>query len=396
MWTPEDQAERLAQLLHRRRELRTVNDDDNPFGAIIRRDELFVESSDVTQVEEAMGRWAGDRHDLEDLGVAHFKLGGQVDVPELIGDRFSPEGARPLASPVHMFRGEPRYGGGPATTPQPLRAAPSAPKAAGSARRQVTVAVLDTGIAAHPWFPAGSWAANEDVVDDEPDENNDYRLDAQAGHGTFVAGVVRQHAPDAALIVDRVLSSDGVCDELQLLRALRRLGRRVRDTGARVDVVNLSLGAYTLDDRPPAQVSRAIRDLGADAVVVAAAGNAGSDRPFWPAALDHVVGVGARSAEDGDSRAEFSNHGDWVDVWAEGEHVASSFLVFDGPLPKTANIDPDCFTGFATWSGTSFAAPRVAAEIARRSAEQDVPAARVQAEAVASFGFAPHDGGSRS
>jgi hypothetical protein len=75
-------------------------------------------------------------------------------------------------------------------------------------------------------------------------------------------------------------------------------------------------------------------------VVVAAAGNNASDRVFWPAAFDSVVGVGAQRA-DGRGRTPFSNHGPWVDAWAPGDRVASSFVSFDGPQDEAPNADID-------------------------------------------------------
>ena len=66
----------------------------------------------------------------------------------------------------------------------------------------------------------------------------------------------------------------------------------------------------------------------------------------------------------------FSNAADWVSGYALGAQVFSTQPVtFDGSLEPTARggqqpretVDPDDFgSGFATWSGTSFAAPAVA------------------------------------
>lgn len=366
MRTPEQQQARLERLLARRPEFRTVGAGDDPRSAIIRRDALLVPATHAARVEESVREWTDRRDDLEHLGMARFTLRRDADVPDLITGSLTPAGGDALASPIHLFRGEPDYGGGPVGPPSPLADTPPVPGQATG--RPVHVAILDTGLAAHPWFPANTWTALGGDVDDRLDADHDYELDAQAGHGTFIGGVVRQHAPGARLLIGRVLSSIGVCDEVELLEALHLLGTQSR--GHRIDVLNLSLGAYTWDDRPPAGVAETLKRLGPDAVVVAAAGNNGTDRKFWPAALDDVVAVGAL-AEDGLGRAEFSNHGPWVDAWAVGEHVPSSFVVFDGPMPPTANIDPDCFKGFATWSGTSFAAPRVAAALAHRAAERD-------------------------
>jgi subtilisin family serine protease len=259
----------------------------------------------------------------------------------------------------------------------------------------VTIAILDTGInAAHPWFPRGAWDAVDRDVADRLDTDNDYQLDAQAGHGTFIAGVVRQHAPGAHLSISRVLGSDGVCDEVDLLQAINALHHRGSAAKNRIGVLNLSLGAYTWNDRPPALLAQAIEQLGPDTVVVAAAGNNASDRVFWPAAFDSVVAVGAQAA-DRQRRTQFSNHGPWVNAWAPGDRVASSFVSFDGPEDETPNadIDSDCFTGFATWSGTSFAAPRISAELAHRAQEQKTTPRTVLGSVLADFA-AEGNGGS--
>lgn len=362
--------DRLARLLERHPELCAVRSED-PSGAIIRRGELLVPARHAAEVEQAARRWTDRRTDLEALGAARFSLRHDTDVLDLIDSRLSPAGGEASAAPVHMFRGEPSYQGGPGGVPSPLAAAdaaPSLPPAPPSAHA-VTVAVLDTGLAAaHPWFPADRWEAVGDDVEDRLDTDNDYELDAQAGHGTFIAGIVRQHAPGARLMVGRVLGSDGVCDEVDLLLALNALRASATGRNRRIGVLNLSLGAYTWNDQPPALLSLAIEAIAAETVVVAAAGNNSSDRVFWPAAFAPVVAVGALTA-DGSGPAPFTNHGPWVDSWAPGEGVTSSFVTFDGPGGPDGPDGPDSdrFTGFATWSGTSFAAPRVAADVAHRA-----------------------------
>jgi subtilisin family serine protease len=377
--------ERLSRLLDRHPEFYPAGP-DLPSGAIIRKREMLVAASNAGAVEEAARRWTDRRENLEPLGLARFTMHPDTDIADLIATQFSPEGQDALAAPVHMFRGEPHYEGGPGSAPAPVTTPPPAPAKASSSHA-VTVAILDTGInAAHPWFPRSAWEAVDPDVDDRLDTDNDYELDSQAGHGTFIAGIARQHAPGAHLSISRVLGSDGVCDEVDLLEAINALRGRSAAGKNRIGVLNLSLGAYTWNDRPPALLSQAIQRLGADTVVVAAAGNNASDRVFWPAAFDSVVGVGAQTA-DGRGRTPFSNHGSWVDAWAPGDRVASSFVSFDGPDDEAPNadIDADCFTGFATWSGTSFAAPRIAAELARRAQDQKTSPRQVLPSVLADF-----------
>jgi subtilisin family serine protease len=86
------------------------------------------------------------------------------------------------------------------------------------------------------------------------------------------------------------------------------------------------------------------------------------------------------------SKALFSDDGGWVDAWASGAAVVSTFPTDTncsrspeirtrahpaGEMPPAAalpreSLDPDDYSdGFAVWSGTSFSAPLLAAQIAR-------------------------------
>ena len=181
--------------------------------------------------------------------------------------------------------------------------------------------------------------------------------------------MVLQQAPNAYLRVERVLGTDGVADELELLHGMARIQARAAAAADRLDVVNLSLGCFTFDDRPSPVLTHAVAKLSRHSVVVAAAGNGDSDRPYWPAALKDVVAVAALAAEDGDGpeRASFSNYGWWVDAAAPGDKVASCFLTH-------GRENGEDFHGYATWSGTSFAAPYVAGRIAAMMADKDMAA----------------------
>ena len=132
----------------------------------------------------------------------------------------------------------------------------------------------------------------------------------------------------------------------------------------------MSLGCFTFDDKPSPVLAEAVAALARTTVIVAAAGNDGVDRPFWPAALKDVVAVGALAAHEGPEgpdRASFSNYGWWVDAAAPGEDVKSAFL--------THGVENrEHFHGFASWSGTSFAAPYVAGSIAALMSAKDMSA----------------------
>jgi subtilisin family serine protease len=360
-----DQEARIERLLARHSDA-TLVEPVRGRPALIRRDQILVAPQDATAAEALLRRWHDSRQDESGVSRIRLRAAAKADVCELVA-RLAGDGPhrRLAAAPNHLVHGQPMWWSGPFGVPLPVAAIPA--PAAAPGRRQVTVAVLDTGMSPHPWYASADWYARQRTeVTEVLDADLDYELDAQAGHGTFIAGVVLRHAPGARIRAKRVIASDGVGDELDVLRALAWLAR-----WGRADVVNLSFGCHTVDDRPSPLVARAIAALGRRTVVVACAGNHASDRPFWPAALKHVIAV---AALDGDDRAAFSGYGWWVDACAPGVGITSCFVRFDGSRPRVGDADPDEFRGYARWSGTSFAAPAVAGAVAAMAAAEDLPA----------------------
>ena len=158
----------------------------------------------------------------------------------------------------------------------------------GGADRPVKIAVIDTGIAAE--IRADGWLAevprdgNIDPLDVFPLPNGDGFLDFAAGHGTFVAGLVREVAPGAEIAVYRAVDSDGIGSEVTVACAMIRA---VIEDGAQI--VNLSLGCQTQDNVPPIAIQAALeivsewaRENDRDVLIVAAAGNSGDSTPAGP------------------------------------------------------------------------------------------------------------------
>jgi subtilisin family serine protease len=292
---------------------------------------------------------------------------------------------------------------------------------AGGVERPV-VAVLDTGIGAHPWFDQPSTVVLRDALldgrpigtypeEDVDAERNGRRdghashLDTFAGHGTFIAGVVHHICPDAALLPVRVYGGAGTVSEWDFARSLERLLEfHLRGLAGvpgyfPVDVVVIASGYYLEhpeDDDDYEGIYRGrLRDLRqAGVLVVVSAGNDGSARKTFPAGwappvrrtADGTVPIHPRDLTPGHTPllavaasnpdgtlAAFSNDGPWVAALRPGVHVLSTMpTTFDGALrgERTADglrhtIDLDDFTGgFGTWSGTSFASPHLAAQLA--------------------------------
>jgi thermitase len=275
-------------------------------------------------------------------------------------------------APVHMvpLGAVKKAEGGPEPSgPQPGEPTWTRPEVETSGPR---VALVDTGVSAEQrsdgWLRGLARTDNIDPLNAVPVD--DY-LDQGAGHGQFAAGIVQQVAPGADVDIRRGLDSEGLGDEV----VIAQLIAEAVAAGARI--VNLSLGTVTADDRPPIVLESAIRAArDAGALVVCAAGNNGDTRRCWPAAFHAepgfertVVSVGAlRLGEDDDDAigAEWSSHGDWVECSTFGEGVISTYVV-GRENPAQDREEPDVFgpASWATWSGTSFAAPQIVGAIVR-------------------------------
>ena len=153
-----------------------------------------------------------------------------------------------------------------------------------------------------------------------------------------------------------VLSSFGDGDVDTVVAAFERALR----TAGPFDIVVMSLGGYMSDD-DGGLFEAALGRLIGDGLGVAAAGNQSTSRPYFPAASPIVVGVGALGQAD---KAWFTNFGGWVDACAPGIDVVGTFFLGD-PTARPRRAAAHRRGSWARWSGTSFAAPKVAAAIAQ-------------------------------
>lgn len=184
------------------------------------------------------------------------------------------------------------------------------------------------------------------TADADPTDDN--------GHGTGVASVIGARydnnfggygvAPGCPLVPLRAFSGGGVGEDDDISRAIVYAG----DNNVRV--LNMSFG----DIYPSQMMHAALQYAYARGVVlVNSAGNASGDSPHYPSAFPEVMCVSA-SAWNSDNGNEFlwlfSNYGTTVDLCAPGSALRVAGL-----------LDEDSVPTFTDLSGTSFAAPQVAA-----------------------------------
>jgi hypothetical protein len=207
-------------------------------------------------------------------------------------------------------------------------------------------------------------------------------LNTHTGHGLMEAGLVCQIAPDSRVFMIRIMQADGVVQEEALHAALDHLLDEIAQ-GAFYDVVSLSLGYTheTADDalHTPPLLAKLTQLRRRGVIVVASAGNYASSRPFYPAAgaldgqgdpdLAPMLGVGAMNPDG--TIAIFSNEHESIQWHASGAVVVSTFppkvrgsRQASLELTDRASYDTDNHDSqFATWSGSSFAAPALGATI---------------------------------
>lgn len=257
------------------------------------------------------------------------------------------------------------------------------------------VAVIDTGVVlSHPdlqgqlvagydFIQDPAVAVDGDGIDPNPDDPGDrYNSDGSSSfHGTHVAGTVAAATNNAIGVAGvafgakvmplRVCghprSPDGCATFYDIDQAVRFAAGLPNDSGTvpprRADVINMSIGT-TLFSSSFQDVCDQARAAGV--VIVAAAGNDGSDEMNYPAAFPGVIAVGA--VDINKARAYYSNFGSWISVVAPGGNTAQDVNGDSRPdgVLSTATTDRSgvLVNDYATWMGTSMATPHVAGVIA--------------------------------
>jgi len=286
----------------------------------------------------------------------------QPDVLDII-ERIDTELGPGIAAPDHVLTAAQEMHPCSATEPQQVypTAGPYPPVCRDGGAR-VRIFQADTGLVAKaaetfPWLD-GVYG------DNDPRHESNGTILPYGGHGTFVAGVLRCMAPEAQVHVENIFATAGSALESDVAKRLNAA------FGFGFEIVHVTASCHTWKNVPPLALEAWLELLRPykGVVCVAEAGNNHTQRPAWPGAFPDVLSVGAL-ATDWRHRADFSNYGGWVDVYAPGEKLINAF----GSGTYTCHIPPNVgqvrtFSGLAQWSGTSFSAPIVTGLIAARMA----------------------------
>ena len=262
------------------------------------------------------------------------------------------------------------------------------------------IAILDTGSTSHPDLD-GNTLPGYDFVSNTTTANDGGGRDADASdpgdwstgtgcsasnsswHGTHVAGTAAAlsnnstggagTAPEAKLVHARVLGRCGGSTSDIADAVIWASGGTVAGVPANAnpaEVINLSLGGggscgTTMQNAINGAVSRGT-------TVVVAAGNSNANvSNFTPANCANVISVA--SITSAGARSSFSNYGAGIDIAAPGSSIYST-LNAGTTTPGSAS--------YASYNGTSMAAPHVAGVVALMQAAAPSPLTPAQVETI--------------
>ncbi len=260
----------------------------------------------------------------------------------------------------------------------------------------VGIMVFDSGL-----VPSPDLSANVGVLrpidEEQADRDGDLRADTGwVGHGLAISSETSGLAPGATVTNVRVTRA-GISTEFTAAKAIVETLEHVpASSWPAVLVASFGTMACDMDPANPLPgdelnpvalrlaaelVDRLSERADVDMIIVAAAGNHGTERRAYPAAFDSVLAVGAIDATlDADGSplttpsrtgpvAEFSARAGWVDVYAPGVHIVTVHV--DG-LTFGRGTDKVTLEGRALVQGTSFAAPYAGTQISELMATHGI------------------------
>jgi len=251
----------------------------------------------------------------------------------------------------------------------------------------VTVAIVDSGVSAHPDLAPNLLSGYDFVTSDLQGDGDGRDADAsdpgvysssdrspnarRYSHGTHVAGTAAARFTGASKVTGvagssrilpvRVLDAEGAGTTWDIADGIRYAAGLGTPTASRkADVINLSLRGV---GSCPSSIQSAINEArAAGATIVASAGNDGRASLGWPANCDGVIAVGAVNPRK--ELASYSNYGAQLDLVApggSGNGIAAEDI-YSSDLERIGTGSPS-YTERAI-AGTSMAAPHVSGVVA--------------------------------
>lgn len=243
------------------------------------------------------------------------------------------------------------------------------------AASNVIVAVVDTGaflnhsdfsgqlVDGYDFISDIENAADGDGIDTDPSVpgNETGQINDDSWHGTHVAGTVAAKTNNsrgvagvawgAKIMPLRALGIDGMGSTYDVMHAIYYAAGLSNDSNTlpaqKADIINLSLGGLVFSQAAQ-EVFDEVRAAGV--IVVAAAGNGGTNQWSYPASYDGVISVSATDSNN--NPALYSNYGSRIDIAAPGGDQSNgilSLLVDDSTGTRVSSVE---------WlHGTSIATP---------------------------------------
>jgi subtilisin family serine protease len=228
----------------------------------------------------------------------------------------------------------------------------------GCTGRGIKVAIIDSGVnPAHPHV--GGVAGGTKITSSEADSSNEY-LD-YIGHGTAVAGAIREKAPDAELYAVKVFDRALTTNVEAIIKAIDWC------IDNQSDLINLSLGTVNAEHR---EIIEKVVTRAAEKGTVLVAAREMNGRPSFPGCLKSVIGVAVDWECPRDSYR--------VSVADDSPVFAASAYPREIPgVPRERNLNGISFavanmTGFATRAKEM--SPRASVEMLKRLLVEQCPA----------------------
>ncbi|MGW6400365.1 S8 family peptidase [Streptomyces sp. NPDC055134] len=311
---------------------------------------MYEKSVDVARTLPATPRGAERTHTLDSIGAVSFRA-DKEKTASFWADVTSPRTR--AGSPVKKLWLDAKAKSTMAESTQQIGA--DLAWAAGYTGKGAKVAVLDTGIDAdHPDLKGK-------VVDSKDFTGSASGTDDRQGHGSHVASTVagtgaasggkeQGVAPDADLLIGKVLGDNGSGSTSGIIAGMQWA------VDQHADVISMSLGSTEVGDcSDPMGVAAEEIAKSTDSLFVIAAGNSGpkGNTVAAPGCAPDVLTVGAVDAQD--DTANFSSRGPVL-----GSHTLKPEIAAPGVNIKAAAAGGTGVYAYTTMSGTSMATPHVA------------------------------------